>query len=46
MQTLKNGELALKLGKSYAYASKYASILQILKMIIGFGKLWDHLRYV
>ena len=29
--TLKNGELALKLRRSYTYASKYALILQILK---------------
>ena len=25
---------------------KYALIVQILKVSIGFGILWDHLRYV
>ena len=39
-------ELALKLRKSYTYASKYALIRQILKISIGFGDLWDHLSYV
>ena len=42
----KNGELALKLRKSYTYEWKYALILPIVKISIGFGNLWDHLRYV
>ena len=46
MQTLKNGGIAWKLKRSYTYAPKYALTLPFLKMSLGFGILWDHLRYV
>ena len=42
----KNGELALKLRRLYTYEPKYDLILHTLKNSIGFGNLWDHLRFV
>ena len=43
---IKNGEKALKLRRSYKKASKYALILQLMKMSLGFGNIWGHLSYV
>ena len=43
MQTFKNGELALKLRRSYTYASNYALILQFFRMSLVLGNLLDHL---
>ena len=42
LQTLKNGEIALKLRRSYINASKYALVQQFLKMSLEFGIIWDH----
>ena len=44
VQTLKNGQIALKLKRLYTYASKYALVRQWLKMSSGFGKLGDTQR--
>ena len=46
MQILKNGEKTLKLRRSYTCASKSGLILHFLKMNLGSGNLWDHLRYI
>ena len=43
---IKNGEIVLKVRRSYINASKHALILQFLKMCLEFGNLWDHLWYV
>ena len=35
MRTIKNGEIALKLGRSYTYPTKYALILQFFEYDFG-----------
>ena len=46
MQTIKNGEMTLKLRRAYTYAPKYALFLHYSKMSLGFGNLRDYFRYV
>ena len=44
MQTLQKRWNSLE--AEYTYASKYSLLLQVLKMSLVFGNLWDLLRYL
>ena len=46
VQTIKNGEVALMLRKSYTNGSKYDFIFQFSKVSLRFDGLWDNLRFV